>query len=55
MGSSGVAVDSNWLLTAGHVADDLADDIDNKWKYLFANTNCLSFPRFDDNNQTRQI
>ena len=24
-GSSGVAVDSNWLLTAGHVADDLAD------------------------------
>ena len=24
-GSSGIAIHSNWLLTAGHVADDLED------------------------------
>ena len=53
-GSSGVAVDSNWLLTAGHVADDLADGS------LTINGNTYSpiqivyhSPDFDDNNQNK--
>ena len=43
-GSSGIAIHSNWLLTAGHVADDLEDGtLIINGETFFLTTGCLSF------------